>query len=394
MRIGIDARSIGNAEVGPGIYTRQLIDRLSRAAPDWEFLLYGTRWEEGTFFPGGANVRRRPLGLRGGRRIGNLVFEQVLLPDALVRDSCDLLWSPAFVLPVRRRPPQVVTMHDAVPLLFTRGMSFPRRLVYRPLLRVNARQADRILTVSHSSARDLERVLGVDPAKVRVIPNGCDERFTPPGCTEAPALHALLAQLGIEAPYLLFTGGLLPRKNVHGLLEAFARVISRDRGEHLRTLVLTGKTDHGGNSGYVRRLRERGEGLGIAERLRFVGFRCREEIRLLYGGALVSADPSFYEGFGFPLVESMACGCPVVASDRSSMPEVAGDAALLVDPDSVDEIARAIEEIACSPALRAEMRTRGILRARSFSWETSAQQTLEVFCEVLGGTGRIRELAA
>jgi glycosyltransferase involved in cell wall biosynthesis len=384
MRVGVDARSLGRAEVGPGIYARELIGRLSLAAPRWEFLLYTGRPDAGVLLPGGQNVRLRPLGLPAGRRIGNLIFEQVLLPAALSRDACDLLWSPAFVLPLRRPTPQVVTMHDAIPLLFEKGTSLPRRLIYNRLLRINARRADRILTVSESSARDLHRLLGVDRKAIRVIPNGRDERFTPLTDSEAPQLRVLLTRLEIEAPYLLFTAGLLPRKNVHTLVDAFARAALRDRAGELRTLVLTGKTDHGGNQVYVRGLERRSADLGVAGRVRFVGFRRREELRLLYGGALACVDPSLYEGFGFPVIEAMACGCPVIASNRSSLPEVAGEAALLVDPDSTDALTAAIEQIAGSADLRARLRARGLQRVRRFGWEESARRTLDVFCEVLG----------
>ena len=393
MRIGIDARTLGRGEVGLGVYTRQLVGRLSESAPDWEFVLYGTRPLDAPA-PGGANVRLSPLGLPWGRKIGNLVFEQHLLPVAVERDRCDLLWSPAFVLPLRRTTPQVVTIHDLIPFHFARSLTLPRRLVYNPLLRMNARDADRIITVSESSAADLRRTLGVDPTKIRVIPNGRDERFTPLRGGEVPRLDRLLDELRIEPPYLLFTGGLLPRKNVHGLLSAFARAIAWDRGHHLQSLVLTGKLDHGGNKSYVDRLRVLARRHGIEERVRFTGFRSREELRLLYGGAAMTADLSYHEGFGFPVLEAISCGCPVVVSSRSSLPEVAGDAALLADPDSINEMALAIEKISGDPQLRDDLRRRGLARARAFSWERSALQTLEVFGELLGGTRSTRRLAA
>lgn len=382
MRIAVDARSLGAVETGPGVYTRQLIERMSAAVPEWEFVLYWGRRQQGTPMPGGANVRARHLGLPGGRKLGNLIFEQVLLPAAVHLDRCDLLWSPTFVLPLRKHGPQVVTMHDVIPLLFLKGQSLARRMVYHRLLRLNAGQADCILTVSQSSARDIIERLDVPPWKVRAIWNGLEDGFSLPRPEEAGETALLLQRHEIEEPFALCTTGLLPRKNAHGVLEAFARAFRDDHS--VNTLVLTGQLASGGNTEYVLGLRERARDLGIESRVRFPGFLPRGCLRLLYGRALFSVDASFYEGFGFPVIEAMACGSPVIASDCSSLPEVAGDAALLVNPASVEEMAKAMTLLAREEALRSKLRALGLARTASFSWDESARETLSVFRELLG----------
>ncbi len=394
MRIGIDARCLGPAESGPGIYARQLTERLSALAPDWTLQLYWGKREAGTVIPGRSNVHGRDLGLPGGRKLGNLVFEQILLPKALVEDRCDLLWSPAFVLPVRKTTRQVVTMHDVIPLIFAEQESRMRRLVYHRLLAVNAARADRILTVSRSSADDLVEHLGIDRGKIKVIPNGLESGFSPLGREEIPDLERLLNRFGIERPYGLFTAGMLPRKNAHGVLEAFLRIAGEAGQSRISSFVFTGKCASGGNGPYVERLRSLARDGGMSDRVRFVGFRTRDEIRFLYGGASFSIDASFYEGFGFPVLESMACGCPVITSDVSSLPEVTGDAAWRVDPESVDAIASAMVRVTTDSALSSELRRRGLVRARAFSWDEGARVILAVFRDVLGVDIEAEEIAA
>ncbi|MFB3907598.1 MAG: glycosyltransferase family 4 protein [Candidatus Eisenbacteria bacterium] len=384
-RIAIDARSIGTVETGPGIYTRQLVERLSRLCPAATFHLYWAKREPGTIPPGGANVVTRDLGRPVGRRAGNLLFEQVLLPRAIVRDGCDLLWSPVFVLPLWKDRPHVVTMHDVIPLVFAREATLARRAVYHTLLRVSARRADLVLTVSQASARDLESRLAVPRERIEAIPNGCEPIFRPLGAHEEPALQHCLRDLGIRRPYFLSTAGLLPRKNAHGILEAFARAFGAGSRAPAPSLVLTGRIGAGGNGEYVEELRRRSRMHGIEERVRFPGFLSREQIRLLYGGALASVDASFYEGFGFPVLESMACGCPVLGSNASSLPEVGGEALLRFDPASIEEIAAALERIAGDAGLRRSMTAAGLARAGRFEWEESARAVAAAFARVLAG---------
>lgn len=394
MRVGVDARSLKRAESGPGIYTRQLLNRLSGLAPGWTFYLYWGHKEQGTVMPGGSNVIARELGRPGGQKIGNLIFEQLLLPEALIRDKCDLLWSPAFILPLRKSTRQVVTMHDVIPLIFADQESWARRAVYHRLLRINARQADRILTVSQSSANDLVDYLGVDPSRIDVVPNGLEQGFAPLSSSEVSEVPKLLNELGIEHPYILSTAGLLPRKNPHRIMDAFAHLRRELGNDAPASLVLTGGINVGGNNGYLGDLRSRAEAGGVEERVRIIGHLSREQIRLLYCGALFSVNASLYEGFGFPVLESMACGCPVIASNRSSLPEVAGDAALLADPRSIESLSTVMKQVTTDAHLRSRMRSRGLIRARHFSWNDSARRIISIFGETLGEPELKEEFAA
>lgn len=384
MSIAIDAREIGLDETGPGVYTRELTRRLADCRPDISFhLFFATRPAEGSI-PRAHNLIPHVLGRPGGRKIGNLIFEQQLLPAALATHYCDLLWSPAFVLPVLKRTAHVVTVHDLIPILFAGEYSLARRLVYNPLLRLTSRRANRVVTVSDSSAEDIRRLLGVEASRVRVIPNGVDATFCPIRPREATHASSLFERIGVRGRYALSSAGLLPRKNAHRVVHAFARLARELPDDAPDTLVFTGNPMAAGGDTYWTSLVRDAETVGIADRICFSGHLSRADLRLLYAFAEWSIYVSLYEGFGLPLVEAMACACPVITSNRSSMPEVAGGAALVVDPESVDAIGSAMKLMTLDETLRAELRQGGLRRSRVFSWDEGAARLMDVFEEIVG----------
>ncbi|MEJ7787791.1 MAG: glycosyltransferase family 1 protein, partial [Solirubrobacteraceae bacterium] len=212
----------------------------------------------------------------------------------------------------------------------------------------------------------------IEPQRIHVVPHGVDERFSP---GDAP--EAVLAKLGVRDPFLLTVGTLQPRKNLGTVIDAFERLVAA--GEEL-TLVVAGGAGWGE--------RETAERIGrspAADRIVLTGHVSDEELLALYRGTRCFVFPSRYEGFGLPVLEAMAAGAPVVCSDRTSLPEVAGDAAMLVSPDGIDQLAGAIHRVVSHEALRRDLIDRGLARAAGFTWETCADRTVAVYRAAIAG---------
>jgi glycosyltransferase involved in cell wall biosynthesis len=240
------------------------------------------------------------------------------------------------------------------------------------MLRLAVRRGRRLITVSESTRRDLVDRLGARPERIRVIPNGVGAPFGP---AEAPERRdAALAALGAEPPYFLFVGNPLPHKNVRGLLDAFAGLPAG-----LGRLVLAGISPATrADVGALATAR------GVDDRIRILAPLPAAALARLYQGARAVVCPSLWEGFGLAALEAMACGVPVVAANRGGLPEVVGDAALLVDPTNIDALREAMYTLAVQEPLRAALRTRGLVRARAFSWRYVAEATVAVYQEALG----------
>jgi glycosyltransferase involved in cell wall biosynthesis len=302
------------------------------------------------------------------------------LPLRLAALRADVYHGPAAFLPLFKLGYRtVVTIHDLVSFLFPDTVPRKYSLYMRLMTRAAVRSADRVIAVSRATQIDLERVLRVPPARTVVIHEAVAPEFavaTPPA-----AVDAVVRRYGLRRPYCLFVGNLEPRKNLGRLVEAFGRV--RARGHHPGSppqLVLTG-TRAWLYGGIFRRV----EAQGLAGDVIFTDYVPAEDLPALYAGAACFVFPSLYEGFGLPVLEAMAAGAPVIASRAGAIPEVAGDAALLVDPVRVEEIAEAIEAVLADRALRDRLVAAGRARARTFSWETVARQTLAVYESVHAG---------
>jgi glycosyltransferase involved in cell wall biosynthesis len=266
--------------------------------------------------------------------------------------------------------PEIVTLHDVQHHDMPEFFSTPERALRRLTYDRAARQAAAVITPSDYSARRVTEVLELPADRVTTVPSGIDhERFTPvPG----PDDRALLARLGLARPFLFYPANLWPHKNHERLLRAFASVSGHDL-----ELVLTGRT-----YGRLSRLTELAQELGLGARVRHLGFVEPEEVPALYRAARAVVFPSLYEGFGGPPLEAMACGCPVAASTRASLAEVCGDAAVSLEPESVESIAAAIERVVTDEALRLDLEQRGLRRAAGFSWERAAEAHVAVYRRV------------
>ncbi len=291
------------------------------------------------------------------RGVAGHLWEQLILPASLARG--ELLWSPANTGPVAVSD-QVVTIHDTSVLEHPEWFAASFRLWYRLLYPWLAKRARSVLTVSEHSRRSIIRVLKVPEDKVISIPNGVNlTRFQP--CDSGYARE----KYGLPERYVLFVGSLDPRKNLARLLLAWEQLADHPDV----TLVIAGS-----RTGIFRPVAIPPR----SERVRYIGYVADEDLADLYAGALLFIMPSLFEGFGLTILEAMACGLPVITSAVGALPEVAGDAALLVDPYSVESLVSALRKLLSEEKQRALLRQRGLDRARRFSWERSAENIWKV----------------
>jgi glycosyltransferase involved in cell wall biosynthesis len=368
MRIAIDARKLH--DFGIGTYIRNILAELARLDQSTEFIVL-CRPGEQEFTSGLGPNFRAVVEPANPYSVG----EQFRVPLSLARERVSLLHEPHYVLPALTRCPSVVTIHDCIHLMFPQHL--PHRLAHpyaRTSMWVATRKADRILTVSEASKRDILRFFDVPAHKITVVPNAIDERFLSP--LDEEQVDRVRQRYQLNHPFALYVGNIKPHKNVDRLIEAFGR--ARARGlEDLRLIIIGDElSKYPGLRQAVHRHR-------LDKHVRFFGFQPIGTLSVFYRLAQVFVFPSLYEGFGLPPLEAMACGTPVVTSNLSSMPEVTGGAALLVDPTDPDAIADGIVRASIEPALRAELIAKGLARARQFSWAESARRIHGIYMEVL-----------
>ncbi|MDH3404626.1 MAG: glycosyltransferase family 4 protein [Acidobacteriota bacterium] len=366
-RVAVDARALVDAPAGVGYYTRAVLERLAaRGNVRITALSHRAARDAGPLAAAGVQfeVRSAPFGYW---------WQQRTLPARLRRGDFDLLWSPLGTLPQEVPVPAVVTIHDLTPLFFPYWHSLRNRFTFRRQLPATLRSAARIVAVSQATAGDLGRRFPTCAGRVTVIANGVDPRFVP-----APAAAIQTIRDSFDAPdgYVLFVGTLEPRKNVTGLLDAWE--LARERLPAAPPLLIAGAAGWG-SAGLRRRLRR-------APGVRYLGRLPRPRLLEALQGALAFAYPSLYEGFGLPVAEAMACGIAVVTSDRSSLPEVVGDAGIQVNPRNTRDLAAALVKLVADPALRAELGAEARARVERFSWERSTEALERVFAEVLNAS--------
>lgn len=365
-RIAIDASRIGVTErTGTERYTFELIAALARIDRWREYILY-TNGLPAALPLLAPNFTLRSLPLPR-------LWTHARLGPALLRDRPDLLFVPAHVIPLIHPPVSVVTVHDLGYLVFPETYTRLRRLELDLTTRWSVYAARQVIAISQSTKNDLVRYYGVAPERITVVHLGFSSAFRP--VDDPTMIAAVRARYGLDAPYFLYVGTIQPRKNLIRLIEAFAHAGVPDA-----LLAL------GGKRGWLstpieRRVTE----LGLTHRVRFLGYLPDTDLPALFSGALAFVFPSLYEGFGIPLLEAMACGAPVLTSTTSALPEVAGDAALLVDPGDTAAIAAALQRLAADAALRAELRAKGLRRVAGFTWERCARETLAVLDAALSG---------
>ncbi len=303
-----------------------------------------------------------------------VAWEQLAQPWALRRAGVHLLHATAFVSPWLALVPAVITVHDLSFLRFPERFRPANRLYLSTLTRLSCRRARRVIAVSRATADETVRLLSVPPERVDVVPHGVDHaRFRPIPPNQVAAFRQ---ERGLPERFVLFLGTLEPRKNLKRLIEAFAHTGMARQGIKL---VIAG-----GKGWYYHEIFERVAELDLEDAVYFSGFVPDAELPLWYNAATVFVYPSSYEGFGMPLLEAMACGTAVIGSDASCMPEVVGDAGLLVPPHDVVGLADSLGRLMADANLRADLGQRGRARAATYTWEATAAATVASYRRALG----------
>jgi glycosyltransferase involved in cell wall biosynthesis len=302
------------------------------------------------------------------------IREQFTVPLRLLRERVDLFHSPHYVLPPLVTCLSVVTIHDCIHLVFPQYLPGRLARVYaRVFMRWAAMRSARVLTVSEASKHDILRFFHVPEAKVVVIHNAIDERFLAPPPDEE--VFRIRERFQLHEPFVLYAGNVKPHKNLERVIEAVAQ-LHANGFDQLKLLII------GNDISRYATLRRAVHAHNLHRYVRFLGFVPDQTLAILYRLSSVFVFPSLYEGFGLPPLEAMASGTPVVTSNVSSLPEVVGPAAVLVDPHDSHAIAEGIAHVLFDPQLRSSLRQRGLERAGAFSWEAAARALRDVYAAV------------
>jgi glycosyltransferase involved in cell wall biosynthesis len=368
LRVAVDATAIPPRLTGAGVYAAKLLGRFARR-DDLDLEVFAALGSFAALAAPGLRLRAvRAAGLGRPARIG---WTQLAAGAAARRSGARVLHGLHYELPLRAGLPTVVTVHDLTLVTHPEWHEAAKVRYFGWALRRAVAGADRVLCVSATTARDLAEHLGVAGERVDVTPLGTD--LVPASDEEVAELRA---RVGLDGPYLLGLGTLEPRKDLPTLVRAFAAIAA----EVPHTLVLAGLAGWGSDE-----LAAAVAGSGAAERIRLTGYVPEHDKAALLTGADLLAYPSRYEGFGLPVLEAMACGTPVVTTTGGSLPEVAGDAALLVPTGDAEQLAAAVLKLLGDQAARADQARRGRARAAAFTWERCADLTVVAYRKAVDG---------
>ena len=362
MRIGIDARLLHFAQAGISFYATRLIRALLTIDQTNDYVVIQDRRDRHV-------IADEPRATRLATRTpAHSRFERLILPLELLRANLDLLHSTDFVAPKLRRTRSVVTIHDLAFLLHPEFVTEASRRYYGKV-RDTVGNVDAIIAVSERTKRDVVRLLGVPPEKVTVIHHAADARYAQ--IDDGEALTRFRDERELPDRFILFVGTLEPRKNLNGLLEGYA--VARGRGLE-QTLLIVGR-----RGWLMDDLDRQVARLNLTPHVRFYETAEERDLVYLYNLASALVLPSFYEGFGFPILEAMACGTPVISSDAACLPEIVGEAGLLFPPDDTESLARHLLTVTEDHESAERLRRAGLSRAADFSWDRTARKTLAVY---------------
>lgn len=362
LRIGFDAQATLGQLSGLGTYTSHLIQSLTGRTeisarhhrPLYEFYFYRDE----------RYCRNTP---------SRLLWENAVLPGLLKKDKVDIVHVPAFSPALFKRTRTIVTVHDLIGMLFPNQVGRVSRFYWGTWLPAAVKSAEAFIADSQSTRTDMIRHLRIPEKKITVIyPSGHEGFFSLP----ADSIQSTLKQQGIDRSYFLFVGTLEPRKNLFRALRVFDMLNKSSRAGQFKFVVVGSKQFAHGS--FFEKLKDSLQN-NSSEDILFTGYVSHEELNHLYCGATALVYPSLYEGFGIPILEAMASSCPVITSTTSSTSEVAGNAALLVDPEDEMQLLCAMEQLADSDSLRQRLRDAGLRQIQKFSWKKTAEETLKVY---------------
>jgi glycosyltransferase involved in cell wall biosynthesis len=355
LRIGVDAREIQGQMTGIGRYLTGFLKHASAGSHEY-FLYYQQAPESNLNYP---KIKSRVL---NGQKF---IWDHILLPKALARDRVDLFFSPYYKRPWFLKCRSVVTVHD-LNILSKRDYPFWHRLYFRALISRSIKKADIVMTVSNYVKEDIVKTFKLQANKIIVNYNSIDQRFRPEASGDA---EAVLAKYDIDSKYVLYVGNLMPHKNISSLIKAYSQLPVGLKDKY--KLVIAG-----GKNWTYKQLFELSGKLGLLNHIVFTGFIADEDLACVYREASLFVFPSFMEGFGFPPLEAMACGVPVVAAKGTSLPEVLGDAAILVEAVDLEGLRKAINEVLTNEKLKMRLIDKGLNRIKLFSLNKMAETIL------------------
>jgi glycosyltransferase involved in cell wall biosynthesis len=371
MKIGVEGRTLQGKRYGVARYLMNLLANLLQIDRHNEYLVYMSEEIKPLAYDH-PNLDFKVMRVRPG-----ILWRHLRLPMTMRADGVDLHFSPSYMLPLVKVCPSVVVVHDITFKVHPEWFSRDRRFLFDGVFWREVRRAERIITVSEHSKKDIVEYLKVDPGRVMVIREAADETFRPVDDQEKSS--GIREKFGLSEGFIFTVGAIHTRRNLTRLIEATARA-GRDFGIDPMLLIVgtpakfSPPVDIGGTA----------QRCGISERVIHAPYVSEEELLLLYNACGLFAYPSLYEGFGLPVIEAMACGTPVACSNTTSIPEVGGQAVLYFDPESVGEMAEAIGRGLTDEDLRKELARKGRERAAGFSWRRAAEETLAVFNQVAG----------
>lgn len=372
MRIGVNALFLIPGKVGGSeVYLRKLLRHLAVIDKKNEYILFTNKENYGTFKIDQANFREILCPIRASFRPVRVLWEQLFLPFQVKKYRIDVLHSPGYTAPLMVPCCSVLTIHDMNCFYYPEDFPKLSALFLKMIIPLGAKRSDRIITISRNSKKDIVGMLKIPENKVCVIYEA-GEGHSSRMFDENVARERLRGKYGIDREFILTVSASHPHKNLHRLLQAYSILNKRYRVKHL--LILTGIKGRAEHS-----LKDLTKELSLKENVIFTGWVPVEDLSILYSNADLFVFPSLFEGFGIPVLEAMVHGTPVVSSNIASLPEIAGKAALLVDPYSVDEIAEAIHRVLIDETLRSTLIKKGLKRASQFSWEKTAIETLSVY---------------
>ena len=368
--IGLIAYALDRKPSGIGQYTLRLMEALSSSGCE-PLILQSGGWPE-NFRPGS----HQTIPLPGTALLPLLLsLGQLQIGWHTRRMGLKLVHDPTGTIPLGFCPAKrVTTICDTIPLVFPEVSSVLERLIYQLWLPLVVKKMDALITISQHSKSDLQKHLKVPTEKINVTPLSAGNKFRVLPRSE---IETSLVRVGVERTYILSVGSVEPRKNLLRLLDAYHLLLKWSKRWRL---VIVGAPNYWKSSPVVAKV----ERMGLQDQVQFTGYIPDEDLPALFNGADLFCFPSLYEGFGLPVLEAMACGTPVVTSNGSSLPEVAGEAAILVNPNNINEITSAMQRVLEDPELANDLRQRGLEQAAQFTWEKTAHETIAVYEKVLG----------
>ncbi len=369
MKIGIDARVLYSANLrGIGKYLFNIINIINDTKYSARFFLFYNHWNGKKTIPNGAGIIEKQCEVKKGDRL--FLWEQLRLPKEAKKEKVDILHCPANTIPLYQPCPTVVTLHDTLLMESDEDETKDFLFYTRKIIPIGLRKVKKIITVSHNSKKDIIKYFKIAPEKIEVIYHGISPQYRK---IESPeTLNLIKSKYGISKKYMFSLGAIGPRKNTLKVIESF--LVLKNKYKLDIQLVISGLQNEA-----MSILSKKTTEMGIKEDVVLIGYISDEDLVALYSFAEISLYLSLYEGFGFPALESMACGCPVIASNLTSLPELVEDPDSLANPRDTEEIVEKSIPFLKNASFRSQKINDGLQRIKKFSWEKAAEKTLTVY---------------